>query len=65
MSGIYGRTKRTNALMNKYHILFKDYVDEFFSKGVDYLANTPEEALAKWREENPKAIFLACYCRNI
>lgn len=51
--------------MNKYHILFKDYIDEFFSKGTDYLANTPEEALSKWREENPKAIFLACYCRNI
>ncbi len=48
--------------MIKYHFLFKENPQEFYSKGINILADTPEEAMKKFFESQSSTIvFLAMY----
>jgi len=47
--------------MNKYHIVFKDHVDDFWSKGFSLEATDEIEAIKEWRQSNKTAVFFAIY----
>lgn len=48
--------------MIKYHFIFKENPQEFYSKGINILADTPLEAMKKFFESQPVTIiFLSMY----
>ncbi len=44
-----------------YHIVYKKEKSDFYSQGMNIESNTPIEALTKFKELEPSAIFLAMY----
>jgi hypothetical protein len=47
--------------MIKYHIVYKEKEEDFYSTGKTWEVKSPEEALSLWRSEYPNTIFMALY----
>lgn len=54
--------------MTNFHILYYENKEDFFSKGRDVIADSPENAISEWRklmqeEKITNAVFAACYVK--
>lgn len=49
---------------DKYHIVYKEYAENFYSKGKTIEAESPEQAFELWKKEFPNTYFMALYRMN-
>lgn len=47
--------------MKKFHIVFKENPDDFYSKGKNYESSNIIDAIKDFQEEYPVAIYLSSY----
>ena len=51
--------------MNEYHILFYEKDGDYYSKGENFEATSPNDAYDQWREKYPEGVWLSSFSKDL